>query len=151
MKFKNLSLIAGAIALSLTAVPFSVKAETTSQAPARLAQAQAQPKQPAQGGIQLTPQQQTKIEQIRGNVRKQIEGVLTKDQRTQIKTAMEAGKPAREAFGALKFSPQQQTQLQQIMVSSQQQMEAVLTADQKAELARLREQNSLPAASGSKK
>jgi protein CpxP len=149
MKFKNLSLIAGAIALTLTAVPFSVKAETTSQAPARLAQAQ--PTKPAQGGIQLTPQQQTKIEQIRGNVRKQIEGVLTKDQRTQIKTAMEAGKPAREAFGALKFSPQQQTQLQQIMVSSQQQMEAVLTPDQKAELARLREQNSLPAASGSKK
>lgn len=151
MKFKNLSLIAGAIALTLTAVPFSVKAETTSQAPARLAQAQAQPTKPAQGGIQLTPQQQTKIEQIRGNVRKQIEEVLTKDQRTQIKTAMEAGKPAREAFGALKFSPQQQTQLQQIMVSSQQQMEAVLTADQKAELARLRQQNSLPAASGSKK
>lgn len=150
MKFKNLSLIAGAIALSLTTVPFSVKAETTSAARVRLAQTQ--PTKPAQqsGGIQLTPQQQTKIEQIRGNVRKQIEQVLTQDQRTEIKTAMEAGKPPREAFGALKFSPQQQTKLQQIMVSSQQQMEAVLTADQKAELARMRQQNANPGASTKK-
>jgi periplasmic protein CpxP/Spy len=148
MKLKDLSLIAGAIALTLTAVPFSVKAETTGT-PLQLAQSQ--PTKPPQGGIQLTPQQQTKIEQIRGNVRKQIEQVLTQDQRTQIKTAMEAGKPPREAFGALKFSPQQQTQLQQIMVSSQQQMEAVLTSDQKAELARLRQQNSIPGTSAPKK
>jgi periplasmic protein CpxP/Spy len=148
MKFKNLSLIAGAIALTLTAVPFSVKAETTSGMPLQLAQSQqTKPRQ----GIQLTPQQQTQIEEIRGNVRKQIEEVLTKEQRTQIKTAMEAGKPPREAFGALKFSPQQQTQLQQIMVSSQQQMEAVLTSDQKAELARLRQQNSIPGTSAPKK
>ena len=149
MKFKNLSLIAGAIALSLTAVPFSVNAETTSQAPVRLAQTQ--PTKPAQGGIQLTAQQQTQIEQIRGDVRKRIEGVLTKEQRTQIKTAMAAGKPPREAFAALTFTPKQQTELQKIMVSSQQQMEAVLTSDQKAELARLRQQNQNPATSGSKK
>jgi protein CpxP len=136
MKFKNLSLIAGAIALSLTAVPFSVKAETTSQAPVRLAQTQ--PTKPNQGGIQLTPQQQTQIEQIRGNVRKEIEQVLTKEQQTQIKTAMEAGKPPREAFAALRFTPKQQTQLQKIFITSQQQMEAVLTSDQKAELARMR-------------
>ncbi|MBW4569003.1 MAG: hypothetical protein KME31_13560 [Tolypothrix carrinoi HA7290-LM1] len=149
MKFKNLSLIAGAIALSLTAIPFSVKAETTSAAPVRLAQTQ--PTKPAQGGIQLTPQQQTQIEQIRGNVRKQIEQVLTKDQRTQIQTAMQSGKSGREAFQGLTFTPKQQTQLQQIMVSSQQQMEAVLTSDQKAELARLRQQNSIPGTSAPKK
>jgi len=151
MKFKNLSLIAGAIALSLTAVPFSVKAETTSNAPLQLAQTQ--PTKPAQqrGGIQLTPQQQTRIEEIRGNVRKQIEEVLTKDQRTQIKTAMQSGKSGREAFQGLTFSQKQQTQLQQIMVSSQQQMEAVLTSDQKAELARLRQPNANPGASAPKK
>ena len=153
MKFKNLSLIAGAFALSLTAVPFSVKAETTSNAPVRLAQTQTQPTKPAQqsGGIQLTPQQQTQIEQIRGNVRKQIEQVLTKEQRTQIQTAMQSGKSGREAFQGLTFSQKQQTQLQQIMLSSQQQMEAVLTSDQKAELARLRQQNSTPGASVPKK
>lgn len=148
MKFKNLSLIAGAIALSLTAVPFSVKAETTSQAPGRLAQTQ--PTKPNQRGIELTPQQQTRIEEIRGNVRKQIEGVLTKDQRTQIQTAMQSGKSGREAFQGLTFTPKQQTELQKIMVSSQQQMEAVLTTDQKAELARMRQQNP-NGTSGSKK
>ena len=151
MKLKNLSLIAGAIALSLTAVPFSVKAETTSAAPVRLAQTQ--PTKPPQqsGGIQLTPQQQTQIEQIRGNVRKQIEQVLTKDQRTQIQTAMQSGKSGREAFQGLTFTPKQKTQLQQIMVSSQQQMEAVLTSDQRAELTRLRQQNSSSGTSAPKK
>jgi len=151
MKFKNLSLIAGAFALTLTAVPFSVKAETTSNAPVR--QAQTQPTKPAQpsGGIQLTPEQQTQIEQIRGNVRKQIEQVLTKEQRTQIQTATQSGKSGREAFQGLTFTPKQQNQLRQIMLSSQQQQEAVLTADQKAELGRLRQQNSTPATSAPKK
>ena len=140
MKFKNLSLVAGAIALSLMVVPSGVKAETIKLAPIQLAQnPPARP--PAQGGIQLSPKQQSQIEQIRGNVRKQIEGVLTKDQRTQVKTAMEAGKPPREAFAALSFTPQQKNQLQQIMISSQQQMEGVLTNDQKAELVKLRQQN----------
>lgn len=149
MKFKNLSLIAGAIALSLTAVPFKVKAETTSTAPLQLAQRQ--PTKPNQGGIELTPQQQTQIEQIRGNVRKEIEQVLTKEQRTQIQTAMQSGKSGREAFAGLTFTPKQQSQLQQIMISSQQKMEAVLTSDQKAELARLRQQNSIPGTSAPKK
>jgi periplasmic protein CpxP/Spy len=155
MKFKNLSLIAGAFALTLTAVPFSVKAETTSNAPARLAQAQAQPQptKPAQpsGGIQLTPEQQTQIEQIRLGVRKQIEEVLTPDQRKTIQTAMQSGKSGREAFQGLKFTPTQQNKLRQIMLSSQQQMEAVLTSDQKAELVRLRQQNSTPTTSAPKK
>jgi protein CpxP len=154
MKFKNLSLIAGAIALSLTAVPFSVKAETTSNAPVRLAQAQTQPTKPAQqsGGIQLTPEQQTKLEQIRLGVRKQIvEQVLTKEQRAQIQTAMQSGKSGPEAFQGLTLTPKQQTQLRQIMVTSQQQQEAVLTPEQKAELTRLRQQNANPNTSAPKK
>lgn len=156
MKFKNLSLIAGAFALSLTAVPFSVKAETTSNAPVRLGQTQptqpTQPTKPAQqsGGIQLTPEQQTQIEQIRGNLLKQVDQVLTKEQRTQIQTAIQSGKSQREAFAAV-ITPKQRTQLQQIMLSSQQQMEAVLTSEQKAQLARLRQQNSTPGTSAPKK
>ncbi len=151
MKFKNLSLIAGAFALTLTAVPFSVKAETTSNAPVRLAQTQTQPTKPAQqsGDIQLTPEQKTQIEQIRNNVFKQVDQVLTKDQRTQIQTAIQSGKSQREAFAAV-ITPKQRTQLQQIMLSSQQQMEAVLTPEQKAQL-RLRQQNSTPTTSAPKK
>jgi Spy/CpxP family protein refolding chaperone len=152
MKFKNLSLIAGAFALSLTAVPFSVKAETASNAPVRLAQTQ--PTKPAQqsGGIQLTPDQQTKLEQIRLSVRKQIvEQVLTKEQRTQIQTAMQSGKTGPEAFQGLTLTQKQQTQLRQIMVTSQQQQEAILTPEQKTELARLRQQNSTPSTSAPKK
>jgi Caspase domain len=91
--------------------------------------------------ISLTQQQQTQIEQIRANVRKQIEQVLTQEQRAQIQAALSAGESGREAFTALEFTPQQRTQLERIMVRSQQQMEAVLTPAQRAELVRLRHQN----------
>ncbi|MCV3212228.1 caspase family protein [Plectonema radiosum NIES-515] len=90
--------------------------------------------------ISLTQRQQTQIEQIRANVLKQIEQLLTEEQDAQFKAALSTGKSGREAFTALKFTPQQQTELQQIMVRSQQQMEAVLTPDQRAEVERLRRQ-----------
>jgi hypothetical protein len=77
-------------------------------------------------------QQQTQIEQIRANVRKQIEQVLTKEQNAQIKAALSSGKTFSQALDGLKFTPQQITQFEQIMVRSQQQMEAVLTPNQRA-------------------
>ncbi|NEU71029.1 hypothetical protein PI95_000165 [Hassallia byssoidea VB512170] len=151
MKFKNLSLIAGAIALSLTAVPFSVKAETTKSAPIQLAQ-NPPAKPPAERGIQiqLTPQQQTEFRKIDNGIRDQVQKVMTPQQLQQIKTAMESGKSGREAFAAVNFSPEQQAQLQKIFITSQQQKEALLTADQKAQLARFRQQNG-NGTSGSKK
>lgn len=152
MKFKNLSLIAGAIALSLTAVPFSVKAETTKSAPIQLAQnPPAQP--PAQRGIQikLTPQQQTQFRKIDNGIRDQVKKLMTPQQLQQIKTAMESGKSGREAFAAVNFTTEQQAQLQKIFITSQQQKEALLTADQKAQLAQFRQQNANSGAEAPKK
>ncbi|GAX44381.1 hypothetical protein NIES4075_53990 [Tolypothrix sp. NIES-4075] len=152
MKSKNLSLIAGAIALSLTAVPFSVKAETSKSAPIQLAQ-NPPAKPPAQRGIQiqLTPQQQTEFRKIDNGIRDQVQKLMTPQQLQQIKTAMESGKSGREAFAAVNFTPEQQAQLQKIFITSQQQKEALLTADQKAQLARFRQQNGNSGTSGSKK
>lgn len=153
MKFKNLSLIAGAFAfaLTLTAVPFSVKAETTKSAPIQVAQnPPAQP--PAQRGIQikLTAEQQTKFKKIDSGIRDQVKKVMTPQQLQQIQTAMESGKSPREAFAAINFTPEQQAQLQKIFITSQQQKEALLTNDQKAELARFRQQSANPGASSKK-
>lgn len=152
MKFKNLSLIAGAIALTLTAVPFSVKAETTNSAPIQLAQ-NPPAKPDAQRGIQikLTPKQQTEFRKIDNGIRDQVKKVMTPQQLQQIQTAMESGKSGREAFAAVNFTPEQQAQLQKIFITSQQQKEALLTADQQAQLARLRQPNANPGASAPKK
>ncbi|MGI2906830.1 hypothetical protein [Tolypothrix sp. VBCCA 56010] len=152
MKFKNLSLIAGAIALSLTAVPFSVKAETTKSAPIQLAQ-NPPAKPPAQSGIQiqLTPQQQTEFRKIDNGIRDQVQKVITPQQLQQIQTAREAGKSPSEVSAAANLTPQQQAELQKIFITSQQKKEALLNADQKAQLARFRQQNANPGASAPKK
>lgn len=152
MKFKNLSLIAGAIALSLTAVPFSVKAETTKSAPIQLAQ-NPPAKPPAQSGIQiqLTPQQQTEFRKIDNGIRDQVQKVITPQQLQQIQTAREAGKSPSEVSAAANLTAQQQAELQKIFITSQQKKEALLNADQKAQLARFRQQNANPGASAPKK
>ena len=152
MKFKNLSLIAGAFALTLTAVPFSVNAETTKSAPIQLAQnPPAQP--PAQRGIQikLTRQQQAEFRKIDNGIRDQVQKLMTPQQLQQIKTAMESGKSGREAFGAINLTSEQQAEFQKIYITSQQQKEALLTRDQKAQLARFRQQNASPGTSTPKK
>ncbi|MCV3213147.1 hypothetical protein OGM63_06345 [Plectonema radiosum NIES-515] len=159
MKFKNLSLIAGALtkcapscalALSLTAVPFSVKAEISKSAPIQLAQ-NPPAKPPAQRGIKLTPEQQTEFRKIDNGIRDQVKKLMTPQQLQQIQTAIDSGKSQREAFGAINFTPEQQAELQKIFITSQQQREALLTTDQKAQLARLRQQNSVPTTSVPKK
>lgn len=145
MKLRQISLIAGAIALSFTTIPQrSVQAEIAPKAPLQLAQQPAQKPAPAQQApqplrIQLSEQQQQKIASIRANVRDQIKNVLTKQQRDQIESAMKAGQPPQQAFAALQFTQKQQQDLQRIMKSSQEQMEAVLTPAQKQELARYRQ------------
>ncbi|NWF58076.1 MAG: hypothetical protein HXY43_01835 [Fischerella sp.] len=139
MKLRNLSLIAGAIALSLSVIPQrSVQAEIAPKATLQLAQNQQQP-QPQPPRIELTDQQKTQLQQINAKVRSQVEQVLTPKQREQIKTAMQTGQPPQQAFAALNFTPQQKSQLQQIFVSMRQQQEAVLTPQQKQQLDQYRQ------------
>jgi periplasmic protein CpxP/Spy len=142
MKFKNISLLA-ALALSLTAVPHAAIAKPTQS----VAQNQQTPRDvAAPPQIKLSAQQKTRIDQIRTNVRSQIEKVLTDSQRKQVQAGLKAGQPPRQVFSGLKFTPQQQQDLRQIMVNSQQQIEGVLTAQQKLEIKRYQQsvQNARP-------
>ncbi len=142
MKFKNISLLA-ALALSLTAVPHAANAKPTQA----IAQNQQTPRDvAAPPQIQLSAQQKSQIDQIRNNVRSQIEKVLTDPQRKQVQAGLKAGQPPREVFSALKFTQQQQQQLRRIMIASQQQMEGVLTRDQKLQIQKYQQsrQNARP-------
>ncbi|MBW4667884.1 MAG: hypothetical protein KME60_10750 [Cyanomargarita calcarea GSE-NOS-MK-12-04C] len=136
MKLKNLSLIAAAFALSLTATSSRVTAQTTSASPLIIAQGQQQAPGPR---IQLSDVQKTEIEKIRLDTRSRIEKIFTAKQKKQLEASMKAGQPAQQALSSLKFTPQQQTQLRDIMQSSQQKVEALLTPEQKQQLVQMRQ------------
>jgi Spy/CpxP family protein refolding chaperone len=150
MKLKTLSLIAGAIALTLTATSFAVQAGTASSSPLLLAQTQT-PKKERKGPWQslgLTDAQKAQIQQIQRDSHTQIEAVFTPEQKAKIKAAMEARRAQRQAserpqrgqgerknfFADLNLSQAQKDQIRQIRESSKKQMEAVLTPEQQAKL-----------------
>lgn len=156
MKFKSLSLIAGAVALTLTTTSFAVKAQTSSASPLLLAQAQEQgPRQGKKGAwseLGLTQAQQTRLREIRQNTRTQIEGVLTQEQKDQLRTAAEARRAQRQAgqpgqrqgrggkgFAGLNLTEDQKNRIQAIKESSKQQMDAVLTPEQRTKLQQIRQ------------
>lgn len=156
MKLKSLSLIAGAVALTLTTTSFAVKAQTSSASPLLLAQAQQQG--PRQGKkafwseLGLTQAQQTRLREIRQNTRTQIEGVLTQEQKDQLRAAAEARRTQRQAgqpgqrlgrqgrgFASLNLTEDQKNRIRAIKESSKQQMEAVLTSEQRTKIQQFRQ------------
>ncbi len=85
--------------------------------------------------LNLTPEQQAQIRQIREASKQQMQSVLTAEQRTQLETARQQGQRPR-----LNLSEQQRQQMQQIRESTKQKIEAVLTPEQRARAEQLRQQ-----------
>jgi Spy/CpxP family protein refolding chaperone len=141
MQLKKLALIAGAVALTLTATPFAVQAQTTSSRPL-LAQ-QAGKKGPWQE-LGLTDAQKEQIKQIKNSTRTQIEAVLTPEQRAKLQAAKQAAgqgqrQRGKEVWQSLNLTDAQKAQIRQIKETSQQQIEAVLTPEQRAKLQQIRQ------------
>lgn len=108
--------------------------------PAFVANAQAQPQQsltqmfPALAGIQLTPEQVTQLEQLRGQTRTQVMNILTPEQQIQLQATMAQAKELRSAVSAMNLSQQQRSQLQGIFQSVRSQLNAILTPEQQRQL-----------------
>ncbi len=137
MKLKNLSLIAGAIALTLTATSLAVNAEMTSSSPFLVAQEQPREMRGPWKKLGLTDAQKTQLKDIRRVTREEIDKILTEEQRTQLKNAMQNqnGKRGwRGAMASLNLSDEQRTQIREVMRSQKAKMEAILTTEQKAQL-----------------
>lgn len=132
MKFTHLPILAGAIALTLTAIPFSANAKPVQQ----LAQgAQQQPAIAPPPSIQLTKKQQDQVKVINADVRKQIEGVLTPQQRERLKKSLQAKRDPQQITQDLQLTQDQGRQLQQIVASSQKKIfETVLTPQQQNQI-----------------
>ena len=150
MKLKTLSLLAGAIALTLTVAPFAVQAQPTSSSPLLVAEGG---KKGAWESLGLTDKQKADIQAIHSNTRTKIEGILTQEQKDKLKAAFAArqaqrtagqpGGPRQRGQGPwkdLNLTEQQKAQIKQIRDSSKQQIEAILTPEQQAKLKQLHEE-----------
>ncbi|MEH2067177.1 MAG: P pilus assembly/Cpx signaling pathway, periplasmic inhibitor/zinc-resistance associated protein [Nostoc sp.] len=142
MKLKTLSLIAGAIALSLTTTSFAVVAQTASPSPLLLAQTPQKPKGPW-AELGLTDTQKSQIQSIRRDSRAKYEAVLTPEQKAKLEAAKQARQAERQAgqrrggrknFADLNLTEAQKTQMRQIRESEKQQIQAVLTPEQRQKL-----------------
>jgi Spy/CpxP family protein refolding chaperone len=146
MKLKNLSLIAAAIALSLTAVPFAVNAQQISQTPTQV--------KPARNGpferLGLSEEQKTQIQEIRRNTKAQMEGILTPEQKQQLEAAKQArqgqprqqtsqGQRPKRGFASLNLTEEQKTKMREIRESEKNQIQAILTPEQQQQLKQFQE------------
>ncbi|MEH2422259.1 MAG: P pilus assembly/Cpx signaling pathway, periplasmic inhibitor/zinc-resistance associated protein [Nostoc sp.] len=158
MKLKALSLVAGAIALTLTATSFAVDAQTASPSPVLLAQT---PHRGPWKDLGLTDTQKTQIQAIKRDSRTKMEAVLTPEQKAKLEAAKQARRAewqARKAqgqtgqrqpgqhhdrgkggFADLNLSEIQKTEIRQIRQSEKQQIQAVYTPEQRQKLEQFRQ------------
>jgi Spy/CpxP family protein refolding chaperone len=136
MTLKKLLLITSAVALSLTALPFAVQAQTTSS-PFLVAQVP-QGKDPFQN-LGLTDTQKAQIAEIRRNTKAKMDAVLTPQQREQLANARQNRQDRRNIKASLNLTEDQKAQMRQIMESKKSQIDAVLTAEQRQQLQQIRE------------
>jgi periplasmic protein CpxP/Spy len=160
MKLKALSLIAGAIALTLSATSFAVTAQAASPSPLLLAQTPQKERGPWKE-LNLTDTQKSQIQTIRRDSRTKFEAVLTPEQKAKLEAAKQArraewqarkdqgqtGQGQRQAgqrqrkdnFAELNLTEAQKTQMRQIRESEKQQIQAVLTPEQRQKLEQFRQ------------
>ncbi|MBN3909566.1 MAG: P pilus assembly/Cpx signaling pathway, periplasmic inhibitor/zinc-resistance associated protein [Nostoc sp. NMS1] len=153
MKLKALSLVAGAIALTLTATSFAVDAQTASPSPVLLAQTPQKERGPWKN-LGLTDTQKSQIQTIRRDSRAKFEAVLTPEQKAKLEAAKQArqaqgqtGQGERQAgqrqrkgnFADLNLTEAQKTQMRQIRESEKQQIQAILTPEQRQKLEQYRQ------------
>ncbi|MDB9373461.1 P pilus assembly/Cpx signaling pathway, periplasmic inhibitor/zinc-resistance associated protein [Nodularia sphaerocarpa] len=147
MKLKPLSVLAGAIALTVTAIPFAAQAQMRSSSPLQLAQnAKTKGGQKGAWGMQrlnLTEAQKAQMQTIKSNTRSQIEAILTPEQKVTLAAAKQAGQgqggQGKKGWANLNLTEEQKTQMRQIRESSKEQMQAVLTPEQRQQMQEMRE------------
>ncbi|MBG1263903.1 Spy/CpxP family protein refolding chaperone [Nostoc commune] len=153
MKLKAFSLVAGAIALTLTATSFAVNAQTASPSPVLLAQTPQKEKGPWKE-LDLTDAQKTQMQAIKRDSRTKMEAVFTPEQKAKLEAAKQARQAQRQAgqgqrqpgerrgkggYADLNLTEAQKTQIRQIRESEKQQIQALLTPEQRQKLEQFRQ------------
>lgn len=136
MKLKKLSFLAGAVALTLTAIPFAAQASLNSSSTVTIAQAK---KEGAWKGLNLTEAQKTQMQQIKQSTRAEMQRVLTPEQLQKLQAAKASRQGKRGGFADLNLTDAQKVELNRIKESKKSQMEAILTNEQKAQIQEMRQ------------
>lgn len=93
--------------------------------------------------LNLTPEQQGQMDQIRLSTRAEIENVLTPAQKDQLNAARSNGEGRRrhhrQIWEQLNLTPQQQAQIDRIRQESKEKIDAVLTPQQREQLQQMRQ------------
>lgn len=131
MKPKLIPMLVGAIALTVAATPFVVKAQANPSGQLLVAQAQ---RHNLFTDLNLTQRQKDQIEQIRKDMHSQLKSVFTPKQLEQLKAARSNHQGRQQAIAAMNLTQQQKTQLRQIKQSTKSKMEAILTPTQQRQL-----------------
>lgn len=136
-----LPLLAGVVSLTLSAMTAApVLAESTTPTAST-------PSQPPlrHTSLNLTKEQQAQIQRIRQAEHKQIDTILTAEQKTRLKAARANHTTPRQSFASLNLTAEQQRTLQEVHRASRDWQDSVLTAEQRQQLQHDRAVN-LPAA-----
>lgn len=127
LNIKLLPLLAGAISLSLstaTVLPAFAQVNTPDKPTPQF----------RSDILNLTPEQQAKMQQIRQSSQAQIDNILTAEQKTKLRAAKENGENRRQVFASLNLTTEQRSQMQEIKRSSREQMDAILTPEQRQQM-----------------
>ncbi|MGH1393838.1 MAG: Spy/CpxP family protein refolding chaperone [Trichormus sp.] len=146
MQLKSLSLLASAIAITLSATvaPFAVQAQPAFSSPFQVAQAQRKAPWESLG---LSEDQKAKIREIQNNARAQMQEVFTPEQKAKLEAARQERRGQRQAgerpqagqrrgkkMADLNLTDDQKARMRAIRENTKQQIEAVLTPEQRAKL-----------------
>ncbi len=150
MKFNPLLIVTGSCISGILAIAPLVSSAQIAQANAAGSSAQAiQAIQISQAGqeasghrgmrqafdqLDLPPEQQTQLVNLRRDSRSQIQAILQPEQRQQFITAWQQGGGFRDAVAAMNLTDAQQQQIQEVFQSSRTQARALLTESQRQEL-----------------
>jgi Spy/CpxP family protein refolding chaperone len=147
MKSKLMPMLIGAIALTLTAAPLVVHAQSQSDDYETPTYGQGQYQGRGRfAGINLSQNQKDQMARIRQDSQDRIQRILTPAQRQQLQslrqnrrqqgTARAQGQRGRGMFSSLNLSDDQRRQLRDVMKDSKSRMEAVLTQQQRDQMQR---------------
>lgn len=89
---------------------------------------------PVLDGLELTQDQQTQLSELRQQVRTEAEGILTSEQRDQLRTALVEQQGLRDAIANLDLTEEQREQLRQTFQSARTEFSSILTPEQQQQL-----------------
>ncbi len=151
-QLKPLSLLAGAIALSLSfASALPAFSQSTEKPPAPTEQPNDQNRMPHhRNWLNLTSDQQAQMEQIHQNTRSQIDNILTAEQKAQLEAARANRGTARpeghrgmpgQRFDSLNLTADQRSQIESVRSAAKEQMDAILTPEQRQQMEQHRQEH----------